>query len=233
MIFGSQRKSWSSRNLLLLFLIIGLLPRVYDGMRFADRVHQDEIFQTLEPAHRLAFGFGVISWEWRDGVRSWVFPAILAVLMRATAWTGPGFLGYLRGISTSLSLLSLTTIWFGFTWARRAIGMDAAVVTATACACWYQLVLFAARPLNEVLAAHILLPGLYLGVYASGLHKGKKLFLASALCGLAASFRIQLAPAVVFAILYFCRRNWRACLPIATSGFLLPVAVFGLVDALT
>ena len=25
----------------------------------------DEIFQTLEPAHRLVYGYGVISWEWR------------------------------------------------------------------------------------------------------------------------------------------------------------------------
>ena len=44
----------------------------------------DEIFQTLEPAHRLVYGYGVISWEWRLGMRSWVLPTFLAGVMRAT-----------------------------------------------------------------------------------------------------------------------------------------------------
>ncbi len=29
----------------------------------------DEIFQTLEQGHRLAFGYGIIPWEFREGVR--------------------------------------------------------------------------------------------------------------------------------------------------------------------
>ena len=49
-------------------------------------IHADENFQTLEPAHRLAYGYGIITWEWRMGIRSWVFPAFLAGVMRATAW---------------------------------------------------------------------------------------------------------------------------------------------------
>ena len=32
--------------------------------------YPDEIFQLLEPAHRAAFGYGQVAWEWRDGVRS-------------------------------------------------------------------------------------------------------------------------------------------------------------------
>jgi hypothetical protein len=59
------------------------------------------------------------------------------------------------------------------------------------------------------------------------------LFLAGLFCGLAVSLRIQLAPAVAFAALYFCRRNWRKGLPAVSAGLLLPVLGFGLVDAFT
>ena len=31
----------------------------------------DEIHQSLEPAHRLVFGYGLIAWEFSDGARNW------------------------------------------------------------------------------------------------------------------------------------------------------------------
>ena len=33
----------------------------------------DEVFQNLEPAHRLLTGWGVVTWEWQDGIRSLSF----------------------------------------------------------------------------------------------------------------------------------------------------------------
>jgi hypothetical protein len=195
--------------------------------------HADEIFQTQEPAHRLAYGYGVVTWEWRRGVRSGVFPAFLAGVMRTTDWMGPGSEGYLWGIAIVLSLMSLTTVWFGFAWARRASGMEAAIVAAGACATWYELVYFAPKALTEVVATYALLPGLYLGMYGERLGEKKRMFLAGIFCGLAMSLRIHLTPAVGFAALYFCYPNWRKrILPLA-AGLLLPVIGFGLADAIT
>jgi len=153
--------------------------------------------------------------------------------MRTTDWMGRGSKGYVWGIAIVLSLISLTTVWFGFAWARRASGMMAAIVAAGACATWYELVYFAPKALTEVVATHALLPGLYLGVYGEGLQEKKRMFLAGIFCGLAMSLRIQLAPAVAFAALYFCYPNWRKrILPVA-AGVLLPVVGFGLVDMMT
>jgi GPI mannosyltransferase 3 len=228
-----KSKSRSLTYFFLVVFLIALLLRVGVAMRVPSLVHVDEVFQTQEPAHRLAYGYGVVTWEWREGVRSWVFPAFLAGVMRATDWMGPGSSGYLWGIDIVLSLISLTTVWFGFAWARRASGIEAAMIAAGACAIWYELVIFAPRTLNEVLAAHILLPGLYLGAYSDGPREKRKLFVAGILCGLAMSLRIQLAPAAVCALLYFCRSNWRAKMPAVLAGALLPVAAFGLVDAIT
>ena len=203
--------------------------------------YPDEIFQTLEPAHRLAFGYGVISWEWRLGIRSWVLPTFLAGVMRATAWLsvwaskspGPSSAGYVIGTEIFLSLISLVTIWFGYAWAKRASGASAALIAAVACSFFFGLVYFAPKALNEVVAAHVLLPGLYLGVYGERLGERKRLFVAGLLCALAACLRIQLLPALLFAMVYFCYPRWRERIPAVAAGAAVPVLVFGAADWIT
>src|SRR3954451_21562741 len=41
-------------------------------------IHPDEIFQYLDPAWRLLGHDGIVSWEWRYGIRSWFLPSVLA-----------------------------------------------------------------------------------------------------------------------------------------------------------
>jgi hypothetical protein len=111
--------------------------------------------------------------------------------------------------------------------------MEAAIIAAGGCAIWYELIHFAPKALNEVVATNALLPGLYLGMYGERFQEKKRMFLAGIFCGLAMSLRIHLAPAVAFAALYFLYPNWRKrFLPLA-AGILLPVVAFGLVDAFT
>jgi hypothetical protein len=50
----------------------------------------DEIFQSLEQAHRLVWGFGLVPWEFRVGARSWLLPGFLAAVMRITAGLARG-----------------------------------------------------------------------------------------------------------------------------------------------
>jgi phosphatidylinositol glycan class B len=228
-----MKSSLSARHLLLLFMLIGLFLRVGVALRFPNAAHPDELLQFQEPAHRLAYGYGVVAWEWRQGARSWVFPAFLAGVMRTTDWMYSGSRGYQCGMVIVLSLLSLSTIWFGFAWSKRAGGTEAAILAAGACAIWYELVYFAPKTLTEVVATHALLPGLYLGKYGERLGEKKRMLLAGIFLGLAISLRIQLAPAVGFAALYFCYPNWRKRLLPVAVGLLLPVLGFGLVDAIT
>jgi hypothetical protein len=219
--------------LLIAVFLIALVLRVEVATHFPSMEWGDEIFNTLEPAHHLAYGYGVVVWEWRLGIRSWVFPSFLAGVMRLTDWMGPGSFGYLGAIRFVLSLLSLTTVWFGYAWSKRANGQAAAVIAAGACATLYELVYFAPKAFTEVVAGNLLLPGLYLGVYGEALPEKKRLFLAGLFCGLAVSLRNQLAPAVLFAVLYFCHTNWRRRSIPTFLGLLLPIVAFGLVDAIT
>ena len=193
----------------------------------------DEIFQTLEPAHRLVYGYGVIPWEWRLGIRSWVLPGFLAGVMRITAWMGPGSAGYLLGTTIALSLISLVTLWFGYAWAKRASGTPAAVVAALACSFYFGLVYFAPKALTEVVAAHVMLPGLYFGAYDQKFGERKRIFLAGLFCGLAACLRFQLLPALAFAVVYFCYPRWRQRTPAMVAGVSAPVLLFGVVDWIT
>ena len=48
----------------------------------------DEIYKTLEPAHRVAFGYGLIPWEFVKGASSWLLPG--PTIVRSLAG-GSGF----------------------------------------------------------------------------------------------------------------------------------------------
>jgi phosphatidylinositol glycan class B len=223
----------NNRYILVVFFLLAVVLRLAVLMHSPSSYHPDESFQFTEPAHRLAFGPSVITWEWRMGIRSWVFPGFLALVMRATSWMGPGSSGYLAGIAIVMTLISLTTVWFGFAWAEKVSGRTAAIIAGFACATWWEFVYFGPKTFSEVLATHIFLPGLYLGAWTEKADWKRRLFLAGICCGLAVSLRIQLAPAVALAALYFCRTDWQKRIPIVAAGLLLPVLSFGLVDAFT
>ncbi|SCV04245.1 LANO_0G09032g1_1 [Lachancea nothofagi CBS 11611] len=45
----------------------------------------DEFWQSLEPAHVKAFGYGQLTWEWKFGLRSYAFPFMFEIVYRAVA----------------------------------------------------------------------------------------------------------------------------------------------------
>ncbi|KAH8303800.1 hypothetical protein KR018_006602, partial [Drosophila ironensis] len=45
----------------------------------------DEYWQSLEVAHKLTFGYGYLTWEWLQGIRSYVYPLLIAGLYKILA----------------------------------------------------------------------------------------------------------------------------------------------------
>lgn len=45
----------------------------------------DEYWQSLEVAHRLSFGYGYLTWEWVEGIRSLIHPFFIAVIYKYLA----------------------------------------------------------------------------------------------------------------------------------------------------
>ncbi len=63
-------------------------PRAYLAVHDQGMIWADEIFQTLEQGHRLAFGYGLVPWEYQFGARSWLLPGVMGGFMRLLAAVG-------------------------------------------------------------------------------------------------------------------------------------------------
>jgi len=195
----------------------------------------DEIFQTQEPAHHLAYGPAMVTWEYRLGVRSWVLPAVIAVIMKTTAWLGPGSSGYVFATAVFFALFSLTVVWFAFAWCRKYYGIHYAALASFSAAIWFELVNFGPRALNELLAGNLFLPAIYLGSLPPE-PKGEnkwRLVVVGLLLGLTACLRIQYAPAVAVAGIWIMSQNWKARWLPMSAAVAAVVAIFGIVDAMT
>lgn len=222
---NTRRQAWA----LVLVLGAALLVRVATARALPNLYWPDEIFQSLEQAHRLVFGYGITPWEFRVGARSWLLPGFLAAIMRGTAWMGPGSSGYLGAISVALAALSLAPVAASFAWGRQAGGTVHGVVAGAACAAWFELVFFAPKALSDVIAAHVLVLGLLLAGPPGEPRTRLRAIAAGALFGLAAMLRIQLAPAVALASFWTLRGSRKEAL----VGMVPVVLLSGTLDWVT
>ena len=69
------------------FAVLGAIPCIL-AVAELGRLHPDEVFQVLEPAYFRAHGYGILAWEWRQGVRNWAFPGLLAGILKLCDFVG-------------------------------------------------------------------------------------------------------------------------------------------------
>jgi GPI mannosyltransferase 3 len=223
--------------LLALFLLAAAL-RLVPTLFYPSLNHVDEVYQTLEQAHRLVFGYGEVPWEFHVGARSWLLPGVLAAFM----WLGdrikdsPAY--YLGAAHVALAALSATSIVCAFLWGRRQFGFAGGLVAAVLPALWPDAVYFGARSLNECVAAPVLVAALYLVDTPARVSPARRQFLGGAFLGLAAALRIQLAPVALLVLIWRLaedghRRSARLPLLMLAAGAASSFAAVGLLDGLT
>ncbi|HXQ49796.1 MAG TPA: hypothetical protein VN802_01775 [Stellaceae bacterium] len=196
--------------------------------------HPDEVFQYLDQGHRLAFGSGVVPWEFFDGIRSWLLPGILAGIMKLCAMVSADPRVYLDAIRLAASAASLTVVYVGFRLAYLRDGMMAALVTGALCAVWFDAVFFAPSVMTEVLAAYCAMAAVWLAERRGARDTGHTMALAGALLGLAFSLRFHMAPTLLVIALWHCRLEWRRrWLPLLLGALGIVVPVLGVLDFLT
>jgi hypothetical protein len=182
----------------------------------------DEIFQTTEPAHRLVYGYGLMTWEFQLGMRSWLLPGVLAGLIEIARVAGDGPQYYLPAIALGLGAVACGPVACGFLWGRRWFGPSGGLVAAFALAVAPELAYFGARALNDVVAAHLLVIALYLLEPGDKAGDRRRLCIAGFVLGIVCLLRLQLAPAVALAALWASpgpwADTWRARLPAVISG---------------
>lgn len=198
-------------------------------------VFADETFQYLEQGHRLAFGTGVLPWEFQDGIRSWLLPGAVAGVMRAAAWIWDDPRLYLFLARLSCVLLSLTVVVVGFRMALRRDGLAAAILTGGFCALWFDLAYFAPTVMTEVMAAHLAILAIGLGdeAFDDARAAPRRWFLAGVCCGLVVCLRFQYGPALAVAILWQNRLSWARWRPMLAGGVLTFLLGAGVLDWVT
>jgi GPI mannosyltransferase 3 len=114
----------------------------------------DEIYQSLEQAHRLAFDTGFVPWEFRDGARSWLLPGAMAGLWRLAAALGVESSLTLVGLARlCMTLASGASIWLTARLAERLAGARAGWVAALVLSIFPLSVVLGYRALSETASA--------------------------------------------------------------------------------
>jgi GPI mannosyltransferase 3 len=224
----------ASRTYLWGILALALVIRVAVIIAGPYLIHADELYQYYEQAHRLAFGSGVVPWEFHDGARSWLVPGILAAIMKLSRQVGSDPIYYIDGIRILCAMLSLTVVYAGFELARRRDGRFGAVLTGTLCAIWIDPIFFAPSIMGEVLSAYCFLAAFLLADAAAERETPRRMAVVGILLGLAVCFRVQLGPALLVYTCLRCGTEWRRCwLPLLAGGGAIVAIDLGLLDFLT
>ena len=125
---------------------------------FSDFVaYPDELQQYLEQGHRLAFGYGLVTWEWHWGLRSYLLPGIIAALLLPFKWLGidhPAY--YVPFVEAFFCVFSLLIPWGLYHFTRHQHGEAAGRIALLLGVVSFYLLAFAAKPLTETLAGTLL-----------------------------------------------------------------------------
>ena len=193
-------------------------------------LHPDEIMQYLEPAHRLVFGNGIVAWEYFYGARSWLVPGMIAGVLKLFDVAGLGQpFWYVGGVKLMFCAISLGIPAGMYFFARRHFSETAARVALLAGAFWYDLVVFAHKPMTEFVATAMLLALLALCIHPAA-NGTRTAWLAALLAVLAGAVRLQYAPlAFVLLGLFFLRTGKKWQLMLAAAVFFLAVGIFDMV----
>lgn len=220
-----------------LLLGFGLLAGILLRLRFAfgdDGIYwPDEVYQSLEPAHRLVFGYGLVAWEFASGARSWALPGLVAGMMKLAALARlpepEGYLGLVRVAFVAMSAACAVGV------ERLARARGATPLAAAAAAVGYALaapvVYFAHRALGGNVAAVLCVFGLALTLDPAA--SRRRLAAGASLLGAAVLFRLQAGALVAGALVVIVARRDRAR-SLVMLGVLSAWAFgYGLLDRLT
>jgi phosphatidylinositol glycan class B len=224
-VLGRLRRAWTASRLLL---AVAAALRVWAAVWDQGLVWPDEIFQTLEQAHRFAFGKGIIPWEFRDGARSWLFPGMIGLAWKGASALGvTSPLGLVRLAKLAMAAGSVAGVWAGMRLARLLGGARAELLAALLGALCPVLVIFGSRCTTETASAPlIVISALLLELEP----KRRREALAGALMALAVLFRYQTGlVAAGFVLVLLARRRWKGLLSYLAAASVV-AALGGVLD---
>ncbi|KAK9365228.1 Alg9-like mannosyltransferase family-domain-containing protein [Lipomyces kononenkoae] len=89
----------------------------------------DEFWQALEPAHRLVYGYGYLTWEWKEGLRSIAHPMVFSAVYWVSELLGLGNAGVLYGPKVLQALFAAIADYSVYKFAAKYYGDEVARLT--------------------------------------------------------------------------------------------------------
>ncbi|WOV91554.1 MAG: hypothetical protein R1F54_02565 [Candidatus Zeuxoniibacter abyssi] len=189
----------------------------------------DELFQYLEQAHRIVFGYGQIPWEFRFGERTWLLPMLSVPplwLCKVLGFDSPEqYAPVVRSFHAAFSMLIPIGMYF-FT---RRVHSETAARFALVLGCfWHELVIIAPHPVAEASSSAFVFAAL--AVIMAAKMTTQRVAICGFLLGMAFVLRVQYAPTIGLiglALLFYADNRGRITLIVAG---LLAILIAGLVD---
>lgn len=104
------------RDIVLPYLIV---LRCLNAVTINTFFQADEYWQSLEPAHELVFGYGYLTWEWREGLRSFIHPLLFSVVYAVSEMLGLGELGVLYLPKIAQGVITAIGEWYLYKFVQR------------------------------------------------------------------------------------------------------------------
>jgi GPI mannosyltransferase 3 len=211
-------------------LVLAFLLRAAVALFTDSIVQPDEVYQYVEQAHRLVFGWGFVPWEFQHGARSWLIAGAIAPILKTCALLGLGRPDiYQPAVKLVLCAASITLPLSLYRIGQATLGDAGARIALVGSSIWYELVNMAARPFPDALGAYALVGALAVMVAPPRRYSSEAF---GALCGLALALRFQFIPAAVaaLAVAAVLRRTW---IVRAVAAFAVVVVLSGALDAIS
>jgi len=211
--------------------VVGLSIRIIFALK-SDRIHHpDEVFQYLEQAHRIIFGYGYVPWEYRFGTRSWIMPGFISLWLLLCKFLNLDYSSiYIPLVKAVFSLLSISLIFSAYTIGRNLASERAGRLAAFFTCFWYELIYFSHKPLPDVVSAYFLVAALAFAFMKAGHNRP---VLSGFLLALCITIRLQNLPAVALILLFVLLVWEKRDLVRLGSTFVVTIVFAGYVDFLT
>ncbi len=209
------------------------LIRVFTDQRM---IWPDESYQSVEVAHRLVFGFGVLRWEYVEGTRSYLGPALLTPALwladRLGVASGAGLITTAR---ITVALVATTSVVSAGALASRLHGRAAALPAAVLVACSPLMITYDTHTFLDTLAAPLVLGAFALALTGAA-PDGRWPIAAPLTGGILGALAVALRPQAAVLLVALVGVTWitsrRAAIPCALGAAAATLA-WGALDAAT
>nr|WP_211194427.1 glycosyltransferase family 39 protein [Pyxidicoccus fallax] len=187
---------------------VALLPAVIAVLQLG-RIHPDEVYQALEPAFWRVHGYGVLAWEWKDGLRNWAVAGVFAGFLKLADLLGITHpQGYRAVVAIPQAALHVWSLWAAYRFASRRADAPGGWLAALLLGLYGPVLVFAGRTLGESLSAAFLVVAMEaLDRREQPVRAG---FLGGMALGLAVVVRYPSAIVVLAALMWLAAaRRWR------------------------